>query len=89
MGKPDSYCGPSIKKVPMEQVCCEEDKAMTKFSYRSVSIAAATCAAAVGLPASRASAAPACAAGTTVMDRILQTMVGSRVTMKGDLGHHE
>lgn len=51
----------------MEQVCCGEDKAMTKFSYRSVSIAAATCAAAVGLPASRASAAPACAAGTTVM----------------------
>ena len=39
---------------------------MTKFSYRSGSIAAAICAAAIALPASRASAAPACAAGTTV-----------------------
>jgi len=45
---------------------CEEDKVMTKFSYRSGSIAAAICAAAIALPASRASAAPACAAGTTV-----------------------
>jgi pyruvate,water dikinase len=29
------------------------------------------------------------AAGTTVMDRILQTMVGSHATIKGDLGHDE
>ena len=40
---------------------------------------------------SQRTSAPLSAAGTTVMDRILQTMVGSRTTMKGDLnlGHHE
>jgi pyruvate,water dikinase len=32
--------------------------------------------------------APVSAAGTTVMDRILQTMVGSHATMK-EIGHHE
>ena len=36
---------------------------------------------------SQKQSAPLSAAGTTVMDRILQTMVGSPVTMKGDLGH--
>jgi pyruvate,water dikinase len=38
---------------------------------------------------SQKQSAPLSAAGTTVMDRILQTMVGSPVTVKGDLGHHE